>query len=133
MADEVEVLAGRRGRTQLAEVTPVVDLDELGASTARVDRVHVADPIARYVVELLTATRTHRECDSARRPAAGVALIGLAAGHGSDARPQLRRARRRHRGHRAALAHRVLVVDGTLEAGRDVVVECLSRLRPPTA
>ena len=33
-----------------------------------------------------------------------------------------------------ALAHRVLVVDGSLAAaGREVVTECLGRLRPPSA
>jgi hypothetical protein len=31
-----------------------------------------------------------------------------------------------------ALAHRVLVVDGSLSAGRGVVTECLGRLRPPS-
>ena len=33
-----------------------------------------------------------------------------------------------------ALAHRVLVVDGagSTAAGRDVVIECLGRVRPPS-
>lgn len=130
-ADEVEVLTGRRGRTRLAGVTAVVDTDELLAARHVVDRVHVTDPIARYVVELLTATRAHPRVRLGASTRAGVALLGLA------------RATAVMRGRNfvvpddvvaitvPALAHRVLVVDGTLAAGRDVVVECLGAIRPP--
>jgi MoxR-like ATPase len=131
-ADEVEVLAGRRGRTLLADVHPVAAIDATAAARRTIERVHVSDAIARYVVELLTATRAHPDVRLGASTRAGVALIGLA------------RALAVLRGRAfvvpddiigvtvPALAHRVLVVDGSLDAGREVVTECLGRLRPPS-
>jgi MoxR-like ATPase len=132
-ADEVEVLAGRRGRTLLADVRPVASMDATAAARRVVEHVHVADQIARHVVELLAATRAHPDVRLGASTRAGVALIGLG------------RAIAVLRGRTyvvpddiaavaiPALAHRVLVVDGSLAAGREVVTECLGRLRPPSA
>jgi MoxR-like ATPase len=131
--DEVEVLAGRRGRTLLAGVRPVGPMHATAAARATVDHVRVSDPIARYVVELLGATRAHPDVRLGASTRAGVALIGLA------------RAIAVLRGRtyvvpddiaavaEPALAHRVLVIDGSLDAGREVVTECLGRLQPPSA
>lgn len=131
--NEIEVLAGRRGRTLLADVKPVASMDATAAARRAVDHVHVADPIARHVVELLAATRAHPDVRLGASTRAGVALIGLA------------RAIAVLRGRTyvvpddiaavavPALAHRVLVVDVSLAAGREVVAECLGHLRLPSA
>lgn len=131
-ADEVEVLAGRRGRTLLADVRPVALVDATAAARRTVEHVRVADPIAHYVVELLAATRSHPDVRLGASTRAGVALIGLA------------RAMAVLRGRtyvvpddvatvaEPALAHRVLVGDGSLAAGRGVVTQCLGRVRPPS-
>jgi MoxR-like ATPase len=132
--DEVDVLTGRRGRKLLHDVTPVVSLDAVVASRHVVERVHLPEPVARYIVELLEATRQHQRVRLGASTRGGVALVGLAKAV----------AVMRGRGYVVpddvaalavpALAHRVLVVDGgggTTTAGRDVVIECVGRVRPP--
>ncbi len=132
--DEVDVLTGRRGRKLLHDITPVASLDTVIACRDTVGRVHVPEPVARYVVELLEATREHQRVRLGASTRGGVALIGLAKAY----------AVMRGRGYIVpddvatvavpALAHRVLVVDGagSTAAGRDVVIECLGRVRPPS-
>ncbi len=132
-ADEIEVLTGRRGRTLLADVKQVGQMDATADARRIVEHVDVTDAIAHYVVQLLAATRQHPDVRLGASTRAGVALIGLA------------RAMAVLRGRsyvvpddviavaEPALAHRVLVVDGSLAAGRGVVTECLGRLRPPSA
>jgi MoxR-like ATPase len=132
--DEVDVLTGRRGRKLLHDVSPVASLDTVIACRHTVDRVHVPEPVARYVVELLEVTRQHQRVRLGASTRGGVALVGLAKAF----------AVMRGRGYVvpddvavvavAALAHRVLVVDGggSTSAGRDVVIECLGRVQPPS-
>jgi MoxR-like ATPase len=133
--DEVEVLTGRRGRTQLASVQPVVDIGDVVAAQRAVAGVFVADPIARWVVDLLGATRTHARVRLGASTRGGVALIGLA------------KARAAMAGRHyvvpddvvamavPALAHRVIVANaaGSVDAGREVVAECVHRVPVPTS
>ncbi len=133
--DEVDVLTGRRGRTVLASVQPVVDIDEVAAARVVVRNVYVADPIARYVVALLDATREHPRVRLGASTRGGVSLVGLA------------KARAAMAGRHyvvpddvaaladAALSHRVLVAGGvgSVQAGRAIVHECLERVPAPTA
>jgi MoxR-like ATPase len=133
--EEVEVLTGRRGRTQLRAVAPVVDIGDVVAAQSAVAGVYVADPIARWVVDVLAATRTHPRVRLGASTRGGVALIGLA------------KARAAMSGRHyvvpddvvalgvAALAHRVIVSnsDGSVEAGRAVVSECIAQVPVPSA
>lgn len=133
-ADEVEVLTGRRGRSILHTVTPVVEIADVEAARATVRNVYVADAIARYVVALLDATRQHPRVRLGASTRGGVALVGLA------------KARAAINGRHyvvpedvitlagPALAHRVLVAGGggSVQAGRAVVEECLAQVPPPT-
>ncbi len=133
--EEVDVLTGRRGRSMLTSVQPVVDIAEVEAARSVVRDVYVADPIARYVVALLDATREHPRVRLGASTRGGVALIGLAKARAAMAG--------RHyvvpedvtvlAG--AALSHRVIVAggSGSVQAGRTVVEECLDRIPPPTA
>lgn len=133
--DEVEVLTGRRGRSVLRSVTPVVDIGDLVRARQTVSEVFVADAIARYVVALLDATRRHPRVRLGASTRGGVGLVGLAkanaAMHGRryvvpDDVSALAE---------SALAHRVIVADavGSVRAGRDVVAECLALVPAPTA
>jgi MoxR-like ATPase len=134
-ADEVEVLTGRRGRSTLGGLVPVVDIDAVERARRVVRDVYVADPIARYVVDLLDATRQHPRVRLGASTRGGVALVGLAKARAAIAG--------RHyvipgdvmalAG--AALSHRVLVAggSGSVQAGRAVLEECLAHVPPPTA
>jgi MoxR-like ATPase len=132
--DEVAVLAGRRGRRQLHDVVPVTTVATLAGLRTTVDAVAVSDAVARYVVELLDATRHHPRVRLGASTRGGLSVVGLARAY----------AVMRGRGFVVpddvasvvvpALAHRVLLVDGNgaTTGGRDVVLECLDRVRPPT-
>jgi MoxR-like ATPase len=133
--EEVEVLTGRRGRSRLREVTPVVDIGDVVAAQDAVAGVYIADPIARWIVDVLAATRSHPRVRLGASTRGGVALVGLA------------RARAAMAGRHyvvpddvvalgvAALAHRVIVANavGSVEAGREVVAECIAQVPVPTA
>ena len=131
--EEVEVLTGRRGRTVLRNVEPVVDINDLIDARRVVAATYVADAIARYVVDLLDATRRHPRVRLGASTRGGVALMGLAKANAAI-----------HGRHYvvpddvlqvadAALAHRVLVVDAdaSVRAGREVVAECLASVPAP--
>ena len=132
---EIEVLTGRQGRSMLDGVAPVASLDEIMHVRAAVRQVHVADPLAAYVVDILAATRTHPAIRLGASTRGGLALLGLA------------RARAVMAGRSyvvpddvaslavAALAHRVITVDAnhSIDLGRSLVAECLTSVTAPTA
>jgi len=129
---ELEVLTGRRGRQMLDAVEPVTTLGELVDARQFVSRIHVADAIAAYVVDLLAATRSHPQIRLGASTRGGVSLIALS------------RARAALRGRNyvisddiaatavPALAHRVAGSNATVEGGRELVAECLATIAPPT-
>jgi MoxR-like ATPase len=133
--DEVEVLTGRRGRSVLQKVRPVVDITDVRTAQTTVGDVYIADPIAHYVVALLDATRQHPQVRLGASTRGGVALVGMAKARAAiDGRhyvvPDDIVALAR-----SVLGHRVLVAGGpgSVQAGRTVVDECLERVAPPTA
>ena len=133
--DEVDVLTGRRGRSVLGSISPVVGIDDIASARRVVRDVYIADQIARYVVELLDATRRHPTVRLGASTRGGVALVGLA------------KARAAMSGRHyvvpddviamavPALSHRVLVSGAadSVQGGGAVVLECLERVAPPTA
>ena len=130
-ADEAEVLTGRRGRTRLAEVQPVIDTADLAGVRAAVRATSVADPIAHYVIDLLEATRRHPRVSLGASTRGGVAVVGLAKARAAiDGRHYvipddvLAVAE-------AGLAHRIVVPGGTLSTAREIVAECLTHTPAP--
>jgi MoxR-like ATPase len=97
--------------------------------------VYVADPIARYVVALLDATREHPHVRLGASTRGGVALVGLAKARAAIAGRHYVVPDDVMSLASVALSHRVLVTGGTgsVDAGRAVVQECLDRVPPPTA
>jgi MoxR-like ATPase len=133
--DEVEVLTGRRGRTLLRSVVPVVDIRDVVDARSVVSSVFVADAIARYVVALLDATRRHHRVRLGASTRGGVALIGLAKARAAMAGRHYIVPDDVTALAESALAHRVIVSDasGSVRAGREVVLECLDLVPAPTA
>ena len=77
-AEEVDVLTGRRGRTQLSGVSQVASMATIADARAAVQTVHLAEAVARYVVDVLHATREHPRIRMAHSTAPGVSMVALA-------------------------------------------------------
>ncbi len=130
--DELDVITGRRGRSMLDAVQPVVSLDQLIAARSAVAAVAISDVVGEYVVALLRATRAHPQVRLGASTRAGVALVALA------------RARAVMRGRSfvtpddvvavavAALAHRLAGAHASVDDGRRIVEECLAQVAPPS-
>lgn len=75
---EENIIHEQTSHDPLAELTPVIDGAEALAMTQAVTRVRVAPALRRYVVDILTATRDHRDVYLGASPRAGVALMRAA-------------------------------------------------------
>jgi MoxR-like ATPase len=75
---EENIIYEQTSRDPLSELTHVIDGAETLAMTQAVTRVRVAPALRRYVVEILTATREHRDVYLGASPRAGVALMRAA-------------------------------------------------------
>ena len=76
--EEVEILARRRRRRDDAvTVPPVTSRAELLAMQAALEDVHVADVIARYIVDLVRATRADHRVALGASPRGTLALLKL--------------------------------------------------------
>jgi MoxR-like ATPase len=76
---EWEILRRRLERSgDEVELRPVVDRDGLLAMQAAVEQVHVSEAIGRYIVELVTATRSARGVEVGSSPRGSLALMKLA-------------------------------------------------------
>jgi MoxR-like ATPase len=130
-AEEVDVLTGRRGRTQLAGVSQVASMDTIVDARAAVQTVHLAEAVARYVVDVLRATREHPRIRIGASTRAGVSIVALARAFAlMDERDHVAP----HDITRAAgcsLAHRVVVSSHEHGAAAEVVAECLASVPAP--
>ncbi len=129
--EEVDVLTGRRGRTQLATVERVATLAGIVDARRAVQGVHLAEPVARFAVDILRATRTHPRIRIGASTRAGVAMVALARAFAlMDDRDHVAP----HDITRAAdcsLAHRVVVSGHEHGAASEVVAECLAAVPAP--
>ena len=88
-AQEVEILGTLGQASPLSQLKPVTDLEEAAAEQARVQALHVGEDVRRYIVAIVTATRTDHRLDLGVSPRGGISLYrmaqGYAAVHGRDA------------------------------------------------
>ena len=76
---EVDVLTRRIDRaSDTAELRAVVDRETVLAMQGAVERVHVADSVRRYCVDLVIATRAAPSCAVGASPRGSLALLKLA-------------------------------------------------------
>jgi MoxR-like ATPase len=61
--DELGVLVAHRGAAPVDEVRPVATAAELLAAQARVRQIAVGEPVARYLLGLVAATRSHPDIE----------------------------------------------------------------------
>ena len=76
--DEVTMLMQRQGREPLKEVEPVVTTRELVWMQQTVAATHVSEEIARYVVDLIDATRRSEHLLRGGSPRATLATVAMA-------------------------------------------------------
>jgi MoxR-like ATPase len=131
-ASEVEVLTGRRGRSMLDAVEPVVTLGELIAAREVVATVRITDAVAAYVVELLDATRNDPRVRVGASTRGGVAIVAIARAFAALEGRNYVTANDVVRASVPALAHRVAGSTSTVATGREIAAECVSRVAPPT-
>ncbi|MPZ89402.1 MAG: AAA domain-containing protein [Nitriliruptorales bacterium] len=72
---ELEVLEVHGGGDRLAGLQSVTDAQEVALMIAACRRVHVADALKRYIVELARATRAHPAIELGASPRASLALL----------------------------------------------------------
>jgi len=131
--DEWEILQ-RHGATAAPELRAVIDREQLQALQRELDDIHVADPVGRYMVALVAATREHPSLELGASPRGSLALYKLArAAAALDDRDyvipeDVKRVAE------PALAHRVrlrpeLWVRGVREG--DVIAECVAQVPAP--
>jgi MoxR-like ATPase len=77
-AAEEAILDSQTSGDPYAELGPVLDAAEVLAMQRAVSRVEVAPPLRRYIVDLLGATRAHRDIYLGASPRAGIALLRAA-------------------------------------------------------
>ncbi|HEX7739829.1 MAG TPA: AAA family ATPase [Marmoricola sp.] len=75
---EIAMLSARAGRSPLDELEPVTDAHEIVKLIEVVSRVHVAEPVHRYVVDIAAATRTSPELRLGASPRATLHLVRAA-------------------------------------------------------
>jgi MoxR-like ATPase len=75
---EKELLQGRSRAGMLRDLEPVLTPEELRDMRSRLGRVHVADPISTYILNILQDTRKSGQFRAGLSPRAGLALLTCA-------------------------------------------------------
>ncbi len=75
--DELAILRARRGENPLDRVEPVIGIDDVRELRRAAAAVEVDEELARYIVDLIAATRKHPSLELGASPRATVALMRL--------------------------------------------------------
>ena len=132
--DEVLMVMQRQGKDPLRALEPVVSAEELTEMQQIVAQTHVSEEIARYVVNLVEATRCCDQLTRGASPRATLAVVAMAKAV----------ARLRGRDYLVpkdvqevfvtTVAHRLHLaphVDGQVESPREVLRTLISKVQPP--
>ena len=86
-AEEWEILKRRvERRTDEVKLNRIVDGAGLLVMQSALEEIHVSDSIGHYVIDLVTATRTHPEVEVGASPRGALAIMKMARGHALLAR-----------------------------------------------
>ncbi|MBO5228655.1 MAG: MoxR family ATPase [Lachnospiraceae bacterium] len=77
LKDEIEILKGK-SKASVAEVLPVLNLEELLALKAQADAVHVNEKVYNYIARLSRATRENAYIELGLSPRGSIALVRMA-------------------------------------------------------
>ncbi len=79
--EEVKILSSHDHASPLADLAPVTNPEEVVAAHEAVRHTHVDEDVARYIVEILTATRQDPRLELGVSPRGGIALYRMAQAH----------------------------------------------------
>jgi MoxR-like ATPase len=129
---ERELLLGRGGDGQLADINPVVDITQLTQVRALVRETHVAPAVADYVVAIGVASRSHAAIRLGQSPRGGLAMVRAAQAHAALNGRQFVTPDDVQFVAPSVLSHRIVLNGaGDLAATRRVVVEMLAHVPVP--
>ena len=75
--EEIDIIKARNGQNPINKVNVVITLEELVAIKELVRGVHIDDSLYRYIVQLISATRSNSSLSLGAGPRASVALMHL--------------------------------------------------------
>jgi len=134
---EREILARRRERrVDAARVPAVLSCEELLAMQAALEDVFVSEPVERYIVDLVQATRADNQVALGASPRAALALLKLARAQAARSRRDFVTPDDVKTMAIPALAHRLILRPElwvTKVTSEQVVAELLSRVPTPKA
>lgn len=136
-ASETAMLLGRGRSDPLAALQPVATAEDARRARAAVAGLHVAEEVARYVVELLAATRRDDALRLGASPRAGLQLLALARARAAMDGRSYTTPDDVARGADAVLSHRVVPADSLStgaaahEAARAAVARALAATPVP--
>jgi len=129
---ERAILRGEAGTELLDEISPVTDEARIRRAVAAVRRVHVAEPVLDYILDIAQATRDHDAIDLGASPRATLSLqraaqaYAVAEGRGYVVPDDVKAVAA------PALAHRIITTGGSdIRHCRDLVTGILGRVPPP--
>ena len=76
--DEMAMVLNRQARNPLHSLQPLLSLEQLRAMQEIVDKTYIKEPVVKYVVDLVNATRIHPELARGASPRATLAVTAMA-------------------------------------------------------
>ena len=76
--DEMAMVLRRQEQNALSQPEPLLTREDLLTLQALVDATFVSDPVVQYIVDLICATRQHRQISRGASPRATIALTAMA-------------------------------------------------------
>lgn len=80
-AEELEMLNRLESYHPIQEIAPVLSVEDILALQARARMIYVEENIKKYLIEIVTRTRTHRQVYLGASPRGSLALLKVAQAH----------------------------------------------------
>ena len=76
--DEANMVLQRQNRDPLKELSALLNADDVSAMQQEVEATFVGEPVVHYIVDLITATRSHPQLSRGASPRATLAVTAMA-------------------------------------------------------
>ncbi len=75
--NELELAMGEDGRSRAQQVNRIIGKEELRQIKEEIDKIYVKESVYRYLLELITATRTHPYLERGASPRGTIGLVNM--------------------------------------------------------